>query len=528
MQRPSLQAGSTLAAMDFPAPVPSLATLPMPNLLRAVCALAAACGILSAAEPPAPSPVPVPSSIGPLSVDTVPPAPDRLEHLTRAECLHLALTRNRNLRAAVADLQGSRFTIDAARSDLYAPTLNAAYTAGNAGDSALTRVDATGHLLGTEIRPYAQTAWTEDVYDQGFDPYRSGFGVTISRRWLGLAEALRLRQPLTQAEVSFLITANNVVITRKQLEADAVRAFLALQRAKARVRLREKRVESSRETLKLLRANIANKLKAPIEEYNSLIELSQAEADLLAEQAGLTSACERLCVMLGMPVTLPVDIVEEDLAAKTVSVPDVGHDVHAAIVGSERLGNRHLDLRLQRDQLAILRDRSWPTVTTGVDVGRWYTGPSPTSRSTGYDYDNRAALTVSMTLPLDFYWGARARWHSLERDIAQKTLQLDEAIATTEQAVRESHRGIVRLIDTARLAQALADAERRRLQATQIRYDAGTIDNLELTRQRQSLDSAELSLLDARIQLQTTVADYAALLPAPRGSDAEAVQGLAK
>lgn len=490
----------------------------MPHL-RSACVLLAICWSLSAAEP---------SPLEPVSVDSVPPAPARIDNLTRGACLRLALSRNRNLRAAVADLQGSRFAIDAARSDLYTPTASASYTATNGADAALTRVDATAHVLGAEITPYAQSAWTEDVYDEGFDPYRSGFGVAISRRWLGLAEAIRLRQPLTQAEVGFLIVANNVVLTRKQLAADAVRAFLAVQRAEARVRLREKRVDSSRQTLKLLRANIANKLKAPIEEYNSLIELSTAEADLLAERANLAAAGEKLCVLLAVPVTTPVDIDAEDLAAQTMAVPDVAQDVHAAITGSERLGIRHLELRLQRDQLAVLRDNTWPTVTTGVNVGRFYEGPTMTRRSEGYEYEDRAALTVSMTLPLDFYWGARARWHALERDIAQKTLQLDEAVATTEQQVRDTHRRIVRLIDTTRLAQERTDAERRRLEATQIRYDAGTIDNLELTRQRQSLDSAELSLLDARIELQTTAADYTALLPAPRGADAEAVQGLAR
>lgn len=524
MQQPLSKAGSIFARMDFARHRLSQQHQPMSTLSRFACVLAATCWTLSATEPPVPAPLP----LDPLLVDSVPAAPARIESLSRGVCLRLALTRNRGLRAAIADLQRSRFIIDATRSELYTPTVSGSYTAANGADAAQTRVDATAHVLGTEIKPYAQSAWTQDVYEEGFDPYRSGFGVAISRRWLGLAESIRLRQPLTTAEVGFLITANNLVLNRKQLEADAVRAFLAVQRAEARVRLREKRVDSSRETLKVLRANIANQLKAPIEEYNSLIELSQAEADLIGEKASLSGAIERLCVLLAMPVTTPVGIAAEDLAAQAVNVPDVEQDVRAAITGSERLGIRHLELRLQRDQLAVLRDRTWPTVTTGVDVGRWYEGPSPSRRADGYEYEDRAALTVSMTLPLDFYWGARARWHALERDIMQKNLQLDEQTALTEQSVRDTHRRIVRLIDTARLATQRVEAERRRLEATQIRYDAGSIDNLELTRQRQSLDTAELSLLDARIELQTATADYAALLPAPRGADAEAAKGLAE
>lgn len=500
--------------------------MPIHVFIRSVCAVVLLVHILPALDQTASESAT--ASLNALSVDTLPPPPARLDHLSRSECLRLALTRNRGLRAAVADLQSNRFAISAVRSELYAPTLTSSYTATNAGDAAQTRLDGTAHVLGTEIKPYAQSTWTQDVYDTGFNPYNSGFGLTISRRWLGLAEQLRRRQPLTQAEVSFLIAANNVVITRKQVEASATSAFLAVQRAKARVGLREKRVESSRETLKMLRANIANKLKAPIEEYNSLIELSQAEADLLGERSNLTSAGERLSVMLDLPVVTPINIEAEDLAAKSVTVSDQEKDVQAAVTGSERLGISHLELRLQRDQLAILRDNAWPTVTTGVDIGRWYQGPSPFRRSEGNEFEDRAALTVSLTIPLDFYHGARSRWHAFERGVAQKNLRLAEATANTEQTVRETHRRIVRLIDTARLSQERVEAERRRLEATQIRYDAGSIDNLELTRQRQSLDSAELFLLDARIDLQTTLADYVALLPAPRGVDAEAVQGLAK
>ena len=45
------------------------------------------------------------------------------------------------------------------------------------------------------------------------------------------------------------------------------------------------------------------------------------------------------------------------------------------------------------------------------------------------------------------------------------------------------------------------------------RYEAGLVDNLEVTRTKQSLDSVELGILNQRISIILLDAEYRSLLP---------------
>ena len=63
------------------------------------------------------------------------------------------------------------------------------------------------------------------------------------------------------------------------------------------------------------------------------------------------------------------------------------------------------------------------------------------------------------------------------------------------------------------MAEQRVGIERTRLEATLRRYETGAVDNLEVTRAKQSLNEAEIALLDARIAVVTTDAAYRAIMP---------------
>ena len=92
-------------------------------------------------------------------------------------------------------------------------------------------------------------------------------------------------------------------------------------------------------------------------------------------------------------------------------------------------------------------------------------------------------------------------------------LELADTRRELEKQLLSRGRAIERWNTTVRLAAERLEAEQRKLAATLKRYETGATDNLEVTRAKQAMDDAEVSLLDARISRIVAVAEYQSLVP---------------
>ncbi|MEM7392425.1 MAG: TolC family protein, partial [Verrucomicrobiota bacterium] len=80
-------------------------------------------------------------------------------------------------------------------------------------------------------------------------------------------------------------------------------------------------------------------------------------------------------------------------------------------------------------------------------------------------------------------------------------------------SLRSAHRSIGRLRTQVGLNQQRLEAERARLKASLVRYEDGDIDNLEVTRAKQTVDDAEINLINTNIDLVIAEEEYRSLLP---------------
>ena len=454
-----------------------------------------------------------PAAAGAPAAETAPlVAPGRL---SRTEAVRLALTQNRGYLQRESARDRAEFGQDIARSQVYAPTLHADYTRRRDGlDDGGVRAEASMPLLGFEVRPFATSGWTERADPAAADAYDSSVGVTVSRRLLALHEHVRQRLPITQAETDFFTAANDLVLQAKQLELDANRAFFAAQNAAARVRVRERRVTDARQFLAFVGENVKQGFKAPVEELFASISLNQAEADLVRERAALRDASERLLSVLALPISAPVDLIDEDVSIPPPAPARLEADLARLNAEHEELANLRARIELARERLKVTRDAQLPVVTAGVTAERRYIGDR--SFDGGAAEDDTLALTLSLDMPLDLQRAERARYRQGRAELKELELGQQESEARLEGDLRSVHRRIERLLLTVQLAERRLAAERSKLDATLKRYEAGAVDNLEVTRAKQELDDAEVGLLDARIELALAAAEYRAKLPAQR------------
>lgn len=435
--------------------------------------------------------------------------------LSREQCVRLALVANRSYLQRAGARERARLSAEIALAERYRPMLRADYTAvTEAPDGGSGRVAADLPLVGVQVTPFATSNWTDDT-----EEYTSTYGVALSRRVFALSEHARLRLPLSQAEVDYLAAAYELLAEAKRLERDVTRAFLAVQNAQARVRVRQERVTDAKSFLDNVEQNVELGFRPRADRLFADISLNQAEADLVRERAAERDAIERLLNLLSMPLDASIDLQPEDLNDLPHLPANFASDLALVLHRHEEIlvQDARLDLLDQRQR--VTRDEVAPEVTATFTAERRMTGTGPFG--TEIEDDDRLSLRFDLNLPLDGQRVERARLEQIRRQILDQRLERAQIVARLEQELRATWRSWERSRTEAELAVARVIIERDRLEAVLARYEAGEVDNLEVTRAKQSLDDAEVRLLDARIGLVNTAAEYRALLPAvwPDGTE---------
>lgn len=433
------------------------------------------------------------------------------------DCVTAALGGNRDLRLRLSAAERARLGIVKARSEVYAPQLTASVSrtverdaAGSVrDDQAEARIAVATNALGFSIAPYASGARSDDEADPDATPYAAAAGIEISRRILAGHEALRLGAPLTRADRAFAQAVNNLSLRTRSLALDASRAFFELQKAEARNRLRQARVEQARASLAGIREAVAAGLKAPVEEINAAIDLNQAEANLLADNLAVANARDRLLDLLGQPLGGALAIVPADVDAAKTDLPPLDADLARVLAGHEDLANLRLDQDQSREDALLARDRLLPQITASASAERSWSGARPGAGTP----DDIVALTLALEMPLDAWAGERAAARIAERQLRELRLRLQQRSAELERELRELRRRIEVRTSGVALAGRRLTAERAKFAATEASYRTGGIDNLELTRARDALDRAEVDDMESRIDLVLALAEREALLP---------------
>ena len=439
---------------------------------------------------------------------------------TLQEVIAKAIASNRELRSARSRLFQARLERQVAITNVYAPTLSARYTATNGeGDTGTGRVALSSKALGFEIEPYVRIGYTQDGRDAvalpgPADGYQSAAGIALGRRLFAIAEHVRQRLPLTQADLAIYSAANDLVLAGRDLERTATRLFFAVQSAETRLQVRTRRLAEAQDFLATVRDRITHGFAAPLDGLYAEIDLNQAEADLIADRTALAAAIERLNDLLDRALVTPLAIVPEVVdEARVAALPvhDLAADIAAVLAGHESLGTAARQAELLALQLRVSRDNLVPDLKATLAAERRADGDRPFAGRDGFD--NAISLTVTWDMPLDGWRAARAQYQQLGKQIEDQERTAAGLRVNLESRLRDAWRQIDGQRRQVALSSRRLEIERLRLDATLRRYETGAVDNLEVTRAKQALDGAEIGLLDARTALVLAEAEYRSLLP---------------
>ncbi|MFP6905406.1 MAG: TolC family protein [Verrucomicrobiota bacterium] len=436
---------------------------------------------------------------------------DRLMDLDLEQCRAIARQKNRSLRTAENNLLSAIAGGRIAQADVFAPKLEVSHSFSEEDDRGEARA-ALNYLtpLGIEVSPFL----SERVDSSQELERSSSVGITLKRRVFSSAERWRLRLPLTNAERSVLQATNTLELRKRELDNSVMRAFLGVQRVENRLRVRRNRVTDAKAFLKVTEERVATDLAPRVDIVNATINLNQAEADVLNEETSLRSQTESLLNILGMGVTNDLHIVRYKLDGVVEDPFDLDNHSILLLVRHESLVNAQLNIDYAKVQIRIQQDRLRPQFDLSFTAEHRSEGADPLND--GIEEFDPLTLKLSYTTALDGKKRDKARLKQLELDLENLHSTLVDEENRLLLALRSAHRNISRLQTQVGLNKQRLEAERAKLVATIVRYEDGNVDNLEVTRAKQTVDNAEINLINTNIDLVLAQEDYQSLLPPPQ------------
>lgn len=434
--------------------------------------------------------------------------PGSITNLNLAECQAISRKKNRGLWTARNDLASALAGGRIAEAEIFAPILDISHAFYDGRDSGEARAELSYLTpLGIEVSSFL----SETSDSEKEEEWTSDAGITLKRRLFAASERWRLRMPLTTAERDILKAINVLRQEGRELDYSVMKAFLAVQRTQRSLDVRRARVADAKAFLKVTEERVANGLAPRVDIVNAQISLNSAEAEELNQQTIMQSQTESLLNTMGVTVTNSLTIDPLEVTNTLENAFNITNDTRNLLAHHESLVNSRLDIALAEINVDIQKDVLWPRVDLSL------TGAH---KSEGADVFNDRdetsdafSVQLTYTTALDFKKGDRAKLEQLELGLENSQVNLVEKENNLLLRLRGIHRNIGRLKTQLGLSEQRLAAEREKLAATLVRYEDGGVDNLEVTRAKQAADSAEISVINARIDLVLAHEEYRSLLP---------------
>ena len=384
-----------------------------------------------------------------------------------AALIRLALVNNRDLRAAVANIEVARNQARVTGAGEF-PTV--ALQAAHTRESGQPTVDTFG--LGV-------SAWELDLWG-------------------------RVRSLTDAADAQFEASRQARAAAQVSLIASLATSYYALAADQAQLELARRTRDTRAETLRLVQLRFDQGVASAVElqDNRSLVEAARVALAQARRQRALDE--DALVLLLGGP--LPADLPPMP-AWETMELPDVPVGLPSQVLLS-RPDVRQAEeaLKAANADIGAARAAFFPTISLTGSAGT-------ASTSLNHLFEHAAyAFIPQVTLPIFDAGRLRAnlRISQAQRDIA--VAQYEKAVQAAFRDVADALAGRATLVEQLQAQQAQAEAEAKRFDLSDLLYRNGVASSLDRLDAQRALFAAQQSLVQVRLLLlQNRIAVYRAL-----------------
>lgn len=311
--------------------------------------------------------------------------------------------------------------------------------------------------------------------------------------------------------------------------AQVVQAYWTLQAQSEGLGVREEALRLAEQQFERNKIQVEIGTLAPIETVQAETQVANNELSLIQAQNSLENAQDALKELINFDAIVDdpfaYDLVATETPEETVPPIDVDAAIAAALdndptVANQRIGLRTAELRLEQARnntlpnLSVnasfnLQGRSGDRLIRGGDFGGQvievidgsYT--NAVSQLLSGDF-NTWSIGASLTLPI-YNRSAKASAAQAELGQRQQLTQFEQTRQQITYNVRQQVRNVENLVQQVRQATRSRELAERQLDAEERKFEVGTTTNFQVLNFQQQFSQAQLSEVQAIIQLQTAI-----------------------
>lgn len=452
----------------------------------------------SVLQPEVEPPVPPPPAEAPPVAPAPPAAASAADTYDLARALATAVAHNREFLARRESLYRSGLSLSQTRFDFgpqFAAAIDYLWPQAEGGiESHRTGASwSVGQILPTGGR-IALNAGLDAEWPFGpgsGDPsYGTSAAVTLTQPLLRGAGYGVAWEPLTQAERELTYAVRDFELYRQGFTIGITQQFFELASQRKTLANEDRNYESAVFDRKKAEALQQVGRNSEQEVFRARRREIEAKDQLINARAAYDRAVDAFKIQLGLPTTVRIELDADDPPYEPVrwtvdsAIAAARNNRLDLISARQRLEDSERSLRLVENSLLPDLDltASYGLAGAGDDLG--HAAPDQWSASVG----------LAFTVPLQ-QKAERNAWRSAQISLAQarRSLQLQEDQLDLD--IRDALRRLKSLEERIVLQQDQIEQERRAVTVTEIRYEAGQVDNRDLLEARQALVDAQNALI---------------------------------
>jgi len=457
-----------------------------------------------APEPPKPEP-PKPAAGQPQAAPKKEPAPMLppvdTEHYDLPRALATAVAANRDYQTRKEALYQQGLSLSLTRFD-FGPQLNATVSSvwsgqqQGPGQHQLQALVTASQLLptgGTLALTGSASGIRQFGGDAGDPAYSSSLGGLLTQPLLRGAGYDVSHEPLIQAERSLIYAVRDFELFREGFAIDVARRFFDLQTQRKTLANEDTNYQSAvfdrgkAEALQRVGRN------GEQEVFRARRRAIEAKDQLINATAAYDRALDEFKILLGLPTTAMIDIVEVEPPYEPVRI-EVASAVAAArhnrldlITDKQRVEDAERALAISGDDLLPRLDLVATAGLGGADPVFEAARPRQWNSSVG----------LVLTVPLQ-QLPQRNRHRSAGIDLEQARRSLAQHADQLDLLIRDELRQLRSTEEQIELQKEQITQEQAAVTVTQIRYEAGKLENRDLLEARQALVDAQNALIQLK------------------------------
>jgi outer membrane protein TolC len=409
--------------------------------------------------------------------------------LTIEQAVEMALQKNRAFQTARRSLSAAASSYRSALSQYY-PTITGGLT---------------GSYAGSHSGAQGATTGIDKLISSGLE-----IGASLP---LDLSGAIN--RSVQQALNSLLISKAQYVSASQDLVVLVYNEYYSALRANETIAINKAQVEYARDQLKIAEANLRAGRVPEVDVLTAKVQLRNEEQNLKASEGDYEIRLANLknTLLLDQQTKLiPV--------SKLEYVPEFFNYETSVEEGMQkRLEVKIAELNLENAKIALKStyDPYRPTLSVTGSYGYAVSGPNTSDAWDSRPDEPSWAATASISVPIFIFDGGATR-ESITRaniSVSQAQSDFDQVKDDIQLEIRNELTSLENSSERVKIMQDSAALAKESLRITELRYQLGKTNYLELTNARNNLRQSELNYLDALIEYNLSIIRYDRALGRP-------------